>query len=118
LAGQWARSQGADEALIMNPDATVSETNTAGLIVIQNNKLIRPRSLHVLPSVMQHKAVELLTGRGYVADNQRLTLSDLYASDGVLALNALMGAVPVFSIDQHPIRHTSDLCQMINQEML
>ena len=30
-AGVWAREQGADEAVILNPDGTISETNTANI---------------------------------------------------------------------------------------
>jgi len=33
-AGKWAKQQGAEEALILNPDGSVSETNTANLLLI------------------------------------------------------------------------------------
>nr|MDA3897942.1 aminodeoxychorismate synthase component I [Desulfobacteraceae bacterium] len=41
-AGKWASQQGADEALILNPDGSISETNTANIILIDGKKVICP----------------------------------------------------------------------------
>ena len=43
-AGQWSRQNGFHEALILNPDGTVSETNTANLLLIFGREVIRPQS--------------------------------------------------------------------------
>ncbi|MFZ1986604.1 MAG: aminodeoxychorismate synthase component I, partial [Desulfatitalea sp.] len=59
-AGQWAQANGFDEALILNPDGTVSETNTAGLLIIQGREVIRPLSAAVLPGVMAAAACRRL----------------------------------------------------------
>ena len=52
-AGAWARAQGADEAVVLNPDGTISETHTANILVVSGKTVTRPRSSHVLPGVMQ-----------------------------------------------------------------
>ncbi|MCK9275258.1 MAG: aminodeoxychorismate synthase component I [Syntrophales bacterium] len=118
MAAQWARSQGADEALILNPDHTVSETNTAGLLLIQNRRVIRPFSAHVLPSVMQQTVSELLTDWGYAIDCRPTVLEDLYSANEVLLVNSLMGAVPVISLEGRSMKEPSDLCQRINSHVL
>ncbi|MDX9788641.1 MAG: aminodeoxychorismate synthase component I [Desulfobacterales bacterium] len=118
LAGQWAKARGADEALILNPDKSVSETNTAALLVVSNQRVIRPFSQHVLPSVMQQSVCELLDRWGYSIETRSTLLQDLYAADDVLLVNALMGAVPVLSIENRGLRAASDLFERINRQVL
>lgn len=99
LAGRWAQENGADEALILNPDGSVSETNTANLILINHRTVLLPQSPHVLPGVMEKLVVEELERQGYGVTRKRLTLSDVVAAEEVLLTNALMGAVPALSLD-------------------
>lgn len=98
-AGRWAISQGFDEALILNPDGTVSETNTANLLIIENRKVIRPSSPAVLPGVMAQALCRVLSDWGYRIVRESLKPCRLLEADQVLATNALMGAVPVLSVD-------------------
>jgi len=103
LAGQWAKQQGADEALILNPDGSISETNTANILVIRGNTVIRPRSSHVLEGIMEKQVIRYFKEQGYPAATERLDVEDLFAADGVLLTNSLMGAVPVRRIDGKPL---------------
>jgi para-aminobenzoate synthetase component I len=110
LAGQWARHQGADEALITNPDGSISETNTANILVIRGNTLVQPHSAHVLPGVMEKQVIRCLEGQGYEIVTRRLALEDLFTADGgVILTNSLIGAVSVLSIDGKPLRHCDAL---------
>ncbi len=51
-AGQWDHTMGFHEALVLNPDGTISETHTANLLLIDGREVIRPKSSAVLPGVM------------------------------------------------------------------
>ncbi len=113
-AGQWAQANGFDEALILNPDATVSETNTANLLILQGREVIRPASAAVLPGVMAGAACRLLRTWGYTVVQQPLGPEVLLSADQVLALNALMGAVPVVGIDAARRPAGDDLWRRIN----
>lgn len=99
LAGRWAAKQGGDEALILNPDGTVSEGNTVSLLLLRGDRLILPASDFVLPGVMQEAVRALLERWGYVATVRRVHPRDLFHADGVIATNSLMGPVPVRSLD-------------------
>jgi para-aminobenzoate synthetase component 1 len=70
LAGKWAKEHGVDEALITNPDHSISETNTANITVIRGNRAIRPLSPHVLPGIMEEKASEQLSLWGYTLEKK------------------------------------------------
>ncbi len=52
-AGHYAGEHQGDEALILNPDLTVSETNTCNIIILSGRDIIVPASDHVLPGVTQ-----------------------------------------------------------------
>ena len=114
LAGNWAKAQQADEALILNPDRTISETNTANILCIKNHLVVKPRSPHVLPGVMENVVCEILGQWGFQMENQRVRIEDLFEFDQILVTNALLGAVPVLSIDGKKLPEPSDLCGKIN----
>ncbi len=69
-AGKWAASQGADEALILNPDNSLSETNTANLLLIKGKTAILPVSPHVLPGTMQQAICKILGQWGYAIEKK------------------------------------------------
>lgn len=118
LAGQWAGEHGFDEALVLNPDHTVSETNTANLLVIKNKEVVRPSSPAVLPGVMAEAAGQWMAGKDYHMSEQALTTEALLSADQVLACNALMGAVPVVGIDGRRRPAGGDLWERINDALL
>ncbi len=65
LAGRWARDSGGDEAVIFNPDGSISETNTANILVMYGRKLLKTVSPHALPGVMENAVCRYLQQKGY-----------------------------------------------------
>jgi para-aminobenzoate synthetase component 1 len=117
LAGKWAQAQNADEVLILNPDNTVSETNTANILLIKDRTAVRPESLHVLPGITESVVGELLLSWNYKVEEKIVQPQELFNADEVLITNSLMGAVPVLSLDGTFLSKPSDLCQKINKEV-
>ena len=115
LAGRWAMKMGADEALILNPDGTVSETNTANIMLISDKNVLIPFSEHVLPGIMQKALCGVLLKWGYKVEKRVLRPEDLLAGKEVILSNSLMGAVPVLTIDNHSLPRPTDLCERINR---
>ncbi|MFZ5571537.1 MAG: aminodeoxychorismate synthase component I [Thermodesulfobacteriota bacterium] len=118
LAGEWARENGADEALILNPDGTVSETNSASLVVIRDRDLIRPESPAVLPGVMAEQVCGLLSKEGFSVQTRPVHPRELTTADMVLMTNALIGAVPILHLDGFALKPPSDLWRRINAQVL
>jgi para-aminobenzoate synthetase component 1 len=118
LAGREAVSRGADEALVLNPDGSVSETNSANLLLASGPICIRPSSPHVLPGVSAQAAAEILAGRGYEIIARPVYPEELFRCDVVLAVNSLMGAVPVLSLDDSPLPRSRALAESLNLELL
>jgi para-aminobenzoate synthetase component 1 len=117
LAGKWAQDQNADEALILNPDNSVSETNTANILLIKDRTAVRPQSMHVLPGIMESVVCELLPEWGYHIETKIVQPPELFDADAVLITNSLMGTVPVLSLDGKLLSKPSDLWQKINEEV-
>ena len=117
-AGKWAQLKGFDESIILNPDNTISETNTANILLIKEKTVTKPVSPHVLSGVMEDAICELLIQWGYKIENKDLQVDDCFKNYQVILTNALMGAVPVLSIDGNKLGQPTDLCETINKEVL
>jgi para-aminobenzoate synthetase component 1 len=117
LAGVWAREQGADEAVILNPDGTVSETNTANILVVSGKTVTRPRSPHVLSGVMQAAICRRLHGLGFSIMTRPIHADAVMDADMVLLTNALMGVVPALSLDDRPLKIDHSLIAVLNQRL-
>ena len=103
LAGEWARCQGFQEAMILNPDGSVSETNSANLIALFDTNAVFPESEHVLPGITADKTLPLLREMGYSDKRQKLMPADLYRADAILLTNSLMGVVSANTLDGNPL---------------
>jgi len=118
MAGKWADARGADEALILNPDGTISETNTGNILLIKDNKVLTPSSPHVLPGTMEKIILKRLKEWRFKITDKNLVPEDLYDADLVIISNSLMGAVPMLSLDGKKLATPSDLWRKINDAVL
>ena len=118
LAGRWAASRSADEALVLNPDGSVSETNTANILLINDKTVYMPISPHVLPGIMQNSVCEFLEKMGFQLKSRTIMPEELFEAEQVILTNALMGAVPVGSLDGKNLPLRTGLCMQINRELL
>ncbi len=117
-AGQWAQASGYHEALILNPDGSVSETNTAGLLLVDGREVVRPRSPAVLPGVMAGAVCRQLEAWGYRIRQRPVTPPELLTAGQVLAANALMGVVPVVHINNQERPAGPDLWHRLNDALI
>lgn len=117
-AGQWAVDRGFDEALVLNPDGSISETNTANLLLVNGKKVIRPTSPAVLPGVAAAAVCRQLAAWGYFITERTVFPEELQTVELLLASNALMGAVPVIEIDHRLRPAESDLWRRINDAVI
>ncbi len=112
-AGEYARKHNGDEALILNSDLTVSETNTCNIFAVNGKELILPASDHVLPGITLDAVVKGL-GQDYKITVKKLTPQQLTAHSNIFVTNSLMGAVRVLHIDGKNIDHDPGFCEKIN----
>ena len=117
LAGIWAAGNGADEALILNPDGSVSETSTANILLIEGLTVVQPESPHVLPGVMEQQVLRRLEKIGYAFHVRKVMPEELLAAGGVILTNSLIGAVPALALDGKPLGTNAGACQKIKDQL-
>lgn len=118
LAGKWAKQNGADEALILNPDGSVSETNTANIVFIRGNEAVLPVSGHVLPGIMQQSVIQFLRNHGYRIACRKIMPAQVRDFEATLLTNSLMGAVSAMRIDGKALPADPGICLRINKAVL
>ncbi len=124
LAKNWALDNHADEALILNPDGSISETDTANILLVYDQKdentktVIKPASPHVLPGIMEQVVLNVFSKWNYSIKKRIVMPEELYSADTVLITNSLIGALPVTSLDGKELNAASDLWININKEVL
>ncbi len=115
LAGKWALANGADEALILNPDGSISETHTANVLIVKKDgRVIKPLSPAALPGIMEKQVIECLLQWGYGLETRGIAPDELYEADAVILTNSLIGAVPALSLSGRPVSHDFDLCKRVS----
>ena len=116
-AGVWAREQGADEAVVLNPDGTISETNSASILVVSGKTVTRPRSSHVLPGVMQEEICRRMIALRFAIEDRPIYTDAVLRADMVLLTNSLMGAVPALSLDNRPLNCDKSMAAALNRNL-
>jgi para-aminobenzoate synthetase component 1 len=114
-AGQYASAHKGDEALILNFDNSISETNTCNIMVINKDEVIIPASDHVLPGVTLNVLLETLGNHGYTIFRKKISPREINSYSNILLTNSLMGAVRVLHIDGEKIYHDKGVCEKINR---
>jgi para-aminobenzoate synthetase component I len=115
MAGRWAKKNGFDEAVILNPDKSLSETNTANILILRDRQIISPFSDHVLNGVMEKHVCAFLKDNGYVGETVRVAMEDILSSDSIIITNSLIGALPVSYIGNMKLASSIELCDRINR---
>lgn len=108
LARRAVQSEHGDEVLFVTPQGRVLEGAVSTIFCVKDNVATTPPlSDGVLPGVTRARVLAAL-GR----DNSReahLTVDDLRAADEIFITNALMGVMPVCTVDDHKLPTHSPL---------
>lgn len=100
-AKEWAQENGADEAIVLNVDGTVSEGATTNIFYVKEGSIIRPESPHYLRGVMEGQVINLLKKQGREIVTMPTTVSMLLEAEEVFLTNSLIGVIPVARIGEN-----------------
>lgn len=99
----WARQDAADagfdEALLYDSFGHAAETATGSLLFLQEGRCTVSASPHRLRGTAERRVVELFREDGWTVDEAEITEERLGAFSAVWITNALVGIMPVRSID-------------------
>jgi branched-chain amino acid aminotransferase group I len=103
LAKIEANHAGVDDAVMLDVEGYVAETNATNLFLVARDVLITPTADHCLPGITRAIVLEIATGAGISAIERRVSLSELYAADEVFATGTMGELTPVLEIDGRSI---------------
>lgn len=99
LAKIEANEAGADDALMLDINGFVSETNATNIFLIKKGALHTPLAESCLPGLTRAKMLEIAGKNKITAMERHITLSECYTADEVFTTGTMGGLSPVIKID-------------------
>ena len=105
LSAEEIRSNGFDEALLLNEDGHVSEAAGMNVFLVRNGHLITPGvTENILEGITRHSIICLAKSEmGIDTVERQVDRSELYTADEIFLSGTAAEVVPVVSLDRRPI---------------
>jgi branched-chain amino acid aminotransferase group I len=103
LAKIEANAAGADDAIMLDVEGFVAETNATNLFLVRGGTLVTPLADHCLPGITRRVVIETAVSAGIPLEERRVTLSEFHAADEVFTTGTMGELAPVLEIDGRPI---------------
>ena len=96
-----------DDAVMLDLQGFLSETNATNLFIVRSGELLTPSADSCLPGITRGVVLSLARGDGIPAIERNLSLSELYSADEAFTTGTAGELVPVVEVDGraiHPYR--------------
>jgi len=99
LAKIQADHAGVDEAVMLDLDGFVAETNACNIFFVKNKELLTPQPDACLPGITREKVLLLAAELGIKARETRIGMAAMYSADEVFVTGTMGELTPVIEID-------------------
>ena len=100
LAREAARSEGADEAIMLNSKGLIADGSAFNVFVVRDGQLRTPTVEDgALPGVTRGAVLEQASEAGIEPEEAALTPDDIRGADEAFLTNAIAGVMPLVSVD-------------------
>lgn len=99
LAKIEANLAGVDDAVMLDLDGFVSETNATNIFFVRNGKVSTPYADSCLPGITRRNVMELCEKHGIPCSESRVSLAQMYTSDECFTTGSMGELSPVLMID-------------------
>lgn len=103
LAKIEANNAGADDALMLDVDGYVAETNATNVFLVKRGELVTPTADHCLPGVTRSIVLELARANAIASQVRRVSLTEFHTADEVFTTGTMGELSPVLEIDKRTI---------------
>jgi branched-chain amino acid aminotransferase len=103
LAKIQANFAGVDEAIMLDLQGFVSETNSTNLFLVRRGELLTPYADSCLPGITRSVVLELARQNGIPALERTLSLTEVYIADEVFTTGTMGELTPVLEVDGRKI---------------
>lgn len=99
LAKIEANVAGVDDAVMLDLDGFLSETNATNLFLVKRSALLTPRADSCLPGVTRAVVIELAAEHGIPCTERNVSLSELYTADEAFTTGTMGELTPILEVD-------------------
>ncbi len=103
LAKMEANLAGVDEALMLDVNGFVAETNSANIFVATGGRLLTPRRNSCMPGLTRQFVLEVGPESGYATAEEDISQADVYSASEVFICGTVCEIVPVTAVDGRQI---------------
>lgn len=98
-----ANLAGASDALMLDIDGFVSETNATNVFMVEDGILMTPHADHCLPGITRQTVLDLARDLGITTEVRRISLAEFHSADEVFTTGTMGELTPVTMIDGRTI---------------
>jgi len=99
MASIEANGQGADEAIMLDINGFVAETNGTTIFMVKDGIFLTPTIDYILVGITRKYLIELAKEKGYKVIERNISISEFYNADEVFICGTVGEVVPVSEID-------------------
>eukprot|EP01084_Bolivina_argentea_P146978 257227_1 len=103
LAKIEANNSGADDALMLDYNGYVSETNATNVFIIKNNIISTPKPDYCLPGITRKFVIDLCKKLRYEMCERNISMTEVYCCDEMFTTGTMGELTPVFMVDGREI---------------
>lgn len=99
LAKIEGNNASADDAIMLDKDGYVAETNATNIFLVKKGRVMTPHADFCLPGVTRAAVMELVVKEKLVLEERRISLSEFHTADEVWTTGTMGELTPVTKID-------------------
>ena len=109
LAKIEANNANVDDALMLDIDGFVSETNSTNVFMIKNGNVYTPYTNACLPGITRATVMQLCLDNDILVEERNLSVTELYNADEVFTTGTMGELARVVEIDKRKIEKKGDI---------
>ncbi|XP_015875128.3 branched-chain-amino-acid aminotransferase-like protein 1 [Ziziphus jujuba] len=103
LAKVEGNNANAADAIMLDKDGYVSETNATNIFLVKKGRVLTPHADYCLPGITRATVMELVVKEKFVLEERRISLSEFHTADEVWTTGTMGELTPVVKIDGRDI---------------
>jgi branched-chain amino acid aminotransferase len=104
LAGDEARANGFDEAIVLTQDGHVAEGSASNIFIVRNGQLVTaPVYDNILEGITRATVIELARDMWVETIERPIDRTELYVASEVFFAGTAFEIAPVIEVDRHPV---------------
>ncbi|KAF3485318.1 hypothetical protein F2Q69_00056172 [Brassica cretica] len=88
-----------DDAIMLDKDGFVSETNATNIFMVKKGRVLTPRADYCLPGITRATVMELVVKENFILEERNISLSEFHTADEVWTTGTMGELSPVVKID-------------------